>query len=64
MEPETNDSSTDEIKITPEMVEAGAGVIWRRVGDVFPYGSADARSLAKAVFLAMVARADLSGCEL
>ena len=35
-----------EIKITAQMIEAGATVIWNCVGDAFPYGT-ESRSLPR-----------------
>lgn len=40
-------------KITPEMIEAGARVIWLAFTDVMPWGSETARGLAGEVFRAM-----------
>jgi hypothetical protein len=45
--------AAEEIEITPEMIEAGAEVIWQPLPDVFAYDSASARWLAEAVFRAM-----------
>ena len=42
-----------EVEITPEMVRAGAEVIWRCFGDVVPYGSSTGDSVATQVFQAM-----------
>jgi hypothetical protein len=43
-----------QLKITPEMIEAGADVIWRGFGDVISYGSGSGRELALEVFEAMI----------
>lgn len=54
------DDTETEIEITPEMIEAGADIIWRAFGDVLPYGSELGRVTAAEVFEAMRA-ASLSG---
>jgi hypothetical protein len=43
----------NKIEITPAMIEAGADIIWRGVGDIISYGSDLGRELASAVFEAM-----------
>ena len=48
--------SESRTKITPEMIEAGADVIWRGFGDVMPYGSALGREMALEVYQAMACR--------
>jgi hypothetical protein len=44
---------SDEVEITPEMIEAGAEVIWRSFGDTIPYQSEFARCVADEVYRAM-----------
>jgi hypothetical protein len=46
----------DEFEITTEMIEAGANVIWRDLGDVVVFGSDFARDVASRVFEAMIDR--------
>lgn len=43
----------NKIEISPAMIEAGADIIWRGVGDIISYGSDFGRELALAVFEAM-----------
>ena len=43
----------DEIEITPVMVQAGAEIIWRTLGDVVPYGSSSGPRVAAEVYRAM-----------
>jgi hypothetical protein len=38
---------------TPEMIEAGADIIWRAFGDVVAYGSGTGRDVAVEVYQAM-----------
>jgi hypothetical protein len=45
-----------EVKITPEMLEAGADVIQRAFNDVIPWGSETAHEAAIAVYQAMELR--------
>jgi hypothetical protein len=47
------EAESEEIEITPEMIEAGADIIWRAFGDVLPYGSELGRTTATEVFEAM-----------
>jgi hypothetical protein len=42
-----------EIEITPEMIEAGADIIWRQFYDVMPRGSDTGRVAAREVYRAM-----------
>lgn len=42
-----------EIEITPEMIEAGAEIMWAALDDVVAYGSDTGRMWAKLVFEAM-----------
>ena len=50
----TNLATADaEIEITPEMIEAGADVIWTFFYDVLPLGSETGREAAIAVYQAM-----------
>jgi hypothetical protein len=44
---------TDEIEITPEMIEAGELVIWRGLLGSLLHPSCDPGALAKSVFVAM-----------
>ena len=44
---------TDEIEVTPAMIEAGAGVIYARFGDVLTRPSETALDVAAEVFRAM-----------
>jgi len=46
-------SATPEIEITPEMVEAGAEVVWEAFDDVLAFGSETGRLVARRVFSAM-----------
>jgi hypothetical protein len=41
------------IEITPEMIEAGADLIWRHFGDVVAYGGGLVPELASEVYRAM-----------
>ena len=43
----------EKTEVSPEVIEAGAEIIWREFGDVVPYGSGTARDVALQVFLAM-----------
>lgn len=45
-------------EVTPEMIEAGADVIWRSFGDVLVYGSGTGRDVASEVYLAMASVRD------
>lgn len=42
------------IEVTPEMIEAGAEVVWSSFSDTMPYGSESARSVAHQVYRAMI----------
>jgi hypothetical protein len=42
-------------RITPEMIEAGAQIVWLRFDDLLPYGSEVGRWAAIEVFRAMQA---------
>jgi hypothetical protein len=46
----------DKIEITPEMIEAGAEVMWDALEGLVTYGSDTGREWAKRVFVAMAAR--------
>jgi hypothetical protein len=53
----TNSAIADaEIAITPEIIEAGADVIWTFFYDVLPLGSETGREAAIAVYRAMHTR--------
>ena len=41
------------IEVTPEMIAAGAEIVWGDMGDVIPYGSSTGQELALKVYLAM-----------
>ena len=44
---------SEEAKVTPEMIEAGAEIIWTHFYDVMPRGSDTGRVAAREVYLAM-----------
>ena len=48
-----NGAPTTEIEITPEMIEAGAEVIWRCFDETIPHGSSFGEHVAVLVFRAM-----------
>lgn len=50
------DKENKEIEPTPEMVRAGAEVIWSAFNDVMAWGSSSGEDLAKEVFLAMASK--------
>ncbi len=43
----------EEIEATPEMIEAGADIIWTHFYDVMPRGSDTGRAAAREVYRAM-----------
>jgi len=49
-------SGAPEIEITPEMIKAGAEVIWECFDDSIPYGSSQAEAVAVLVYRAMRAQ--------
>ena len=51
--PAHREAPETEIEITPEMIEAGAEVIFRSFDGVIPYGSSYGERVAVSVFLAM-----------
>jgi hypothetical protein len=44
----------EEIEITPEMIEAGAEIIWNRCSDGFAWGAGPAKDVAELVFREML----------
>jgi hypothetical protein len=44
---------SDELVVTPEMIQEGAVVIWESFYDVLAFGSETGREVAKSVYLAM-----------
>jgi hypothetical protein len=50
---EVEEEGREGVTVTPEMVEAGAEVIWRELGDIIPYRNSFGRDLALWVFQAM-----------
>ncbi len=50
----TDSLALEEIKITPEMIEAGADVVWRAFGDIMSFGNETGGATAVVVFLAML----------
>jgi hypothetical protein len=51
--PDAAGAPADEIEITPEMIEAGAEVIWAALDGVVAFGSDTGRMWARLVFEAM-----------
>lgn len=50
-------------KPNPQMVEAGAEVIWKILGDEIAWGDDAGRELAELVYEAMASQSSQSSCE-